>query len=87
MRLLTCGKIGTVKLEVFCYAGRKAEERPVRFRMEDHEHAVEEILDQWYGPEDIFFKVRADDGNVYILRHNTSVPDGPWELAGFRQTR
>jgi hypothetical protein len=55
--------------------------------MDDHEHVVEEILDQWYGPRDIFFKVRSDDGNVYILRHDTSVPDGPWELADLRQTR
>ena len=73
-----------MKLEVSCYAGHKADERPLRFRMEDHEHVVEEILDQWYGPGDIFFKVRSDDGNVYILRHDTSVPNGGWELAGFR---
>ncbi len=29
---------------------------------------VEEVLDQWYGPSDVFYKVRADDGNLYILR-------------------
>ncbi len=29
---------------------------------------VEEIMDQWYGPQDVFYKVRADDGNLYILR-------------------
>lgn len=34
-----------------------------------------------------FLQGASDDGNVYILRHDTSVPDGPWELAGFRQTR
>jgi len=22
-------------------------------------------LDQWYGPDDVFYKVRARDGNVY----------------------
>ena len=45
---------------------------------------VEEVLDQWYGPEHVFFKVRADDGNVYILRHQTSALDGDWNLISFR---
>ena len=44
---------------------------------------VEEILDQWYGPQDIFYKVRADDGNLYILRQQTS--DESWDLVSFRR--
>ena len=32
-----------------------------------------------------YFKVRADDGNLYILRRETSAPDGPWHLVSFRQ--
>jgi len=56
-----------MRLHVDCYAGRKAEERPVRFRLDEREYLVEEVIDQWYGPEHVFFKVRADDGNLYIL--------------------
>ena len=74
-----------MKLEVDCYSGRKADERPVRFRLAEHEYLVEEILDQWYGPHDAFYKVRADDGNLYILRPETSTPDGPWYSVSFRQ--
>ncbi len=48
---------------------------------------VETVLDQWYGPESVFYKVQADDGNLYILRQRTSTPDGTWELVSFRQTR
>ena len=55
-------------MDVHCYSGRTADERPVRFQLDGHEYMVEEVLDQWYGPEDVTFKVRADDGNVYILR-------------------
>lgn len=44
-----------------------------------------EVLDQWYGPSDTYFKVRADDGNLYILRRETATPDGPWHLESFRQ--
>jgi len=74
-----------MKVQVQCYAGRKAEERPVRFRVDEHEYLVREVLDEWYGPEDVFFKVRADDGGVYVLRHRTSVPDGEWEIVSFRE--
>ena len=75
-----------MKLTVECYSGRKADERPVRFRLGGREYQVETVLDQWHDPESIFCKVRADDGNLYILRQQTSTPDGGWELVSFRQT-
>lgn len=75
-----------MKLNVECYAGRKVDERPVRFELEGRQYLVETVPDQWYGPESIFYKVRADDGNLYILRQQTSIPDGMWDLVSFRQT-
>ena len=42
-------------LRVQCYAGRKADERPVRFQLGNREHVVEEVLDQWYGPDQAFY--------------------------------
>ena len=74
-----------VRLEVDCYSGRKADERPVRFRLEGRQYLVEEVLDQWYGPQDAFYKIRADDGNLYILRRESSSPEGAWHLVSFRQ--
>ena len=47
---------------------RLNDERPVRFQLNTNDYFVDEVLDQWYGPDDAHFKVRADDGNVYILR-------------------
>lgn len=41
-----------MSVQVECYSGRKADQRPVRFRMDEHEYVIEELLDQWYGPED-----------------------------------
>src|SRR5436309_15181530 len=40
-----------------CYAGYRAEERPVRFRIDAHNYEVDEVLDQWYGPEAAWYKV------------------------------
>ena len=74
-----------MKLEVDCYSGRKADERPVRFRLGGREYLVEAVVDQWYGPQDAFYKVRADDGNFYILRRESSTPKGVWHLVSFRQ--
>jgi hypothetical protein len=73
-----------MKLQVQCCAGWKSDERPVRFRLKDRDFIVEEILDQWYSPNSVFFKVRADDGNLYILRHDQ--PTDEWGLESFRQT-
>ena len=45
-----------MRVDVYCYSGRTRHERPVRFRLDDHEYMVEEVLDQWYGPEDVVFR-------------------------------
>ena len=72
-----------MRLQVECYAGRKADERPLRFRMGEQTYEVEEVLDHWYGPDDVFYKVRANDGNLYILRHHP--PADEWRLEAFRR--
>jgi hypothetical protein len=76
-----------MKLDVECYSGRKADERPIRFWLEGKRYEVAAVLDQWHAPESISYKVQADDGNLYILRHQTSSLDGAWDLVSFRQSR
>lgn len=74
-------------LYVECYAGYKADERPLRFRFRQNgspTFEVVEVLDQWYGVGYRCFKVLADDGNTYILRHNEKADD--WVLDSFRRT-
>lgn len=66
-------------LEVHCYAGREGDESPVRFCLDGHEYVVEEVLDQWYGPEHAFFKMRADDGQS--LRPASSAFGARWSLS------
>ena len=78
---------GNVRLRVECYSGSKADERPLRFYLGEQLRMVEEILDQWYGPDSIFFKVRADDGNLYILRKRSSNADQEWSLESFREQK
>jgi hypothetical protein len=70
-------------LRVESYSGRKLDERPLRFRLGDRQYRVEEVLDQWYGPEATYFKLRADDGNIYILSHDER--KDIWDLEAFRR--
>jgi len=53
--------------------------------VDGHEYLVEEILDQWCGPEQAFHRVRANDGKLHILSRQTSMPGGLWDLVSFRQ--
>jgi hypothetical protein len=74
-----------MKLEVECYSGYAADERPVRFRLDGKQYLVDDIVDRWYEPDSTYFRLRADDGNFYILRQRNSIPAGEWDLVSFRR--
>jgi hypothetical protein len=73
----------SLALRVRCYSGRRADERPTGFTLGSHDYLVEEVVDQWYGPDRTYFKVRADDGNLYILSHRGE----DWRLDSFRRVQ
>ena len=70
------------EIRVRCYAGFKADERPQKFTLRGRDFNVNVVDDQWYSPAAIYFRVRADDGNYYVLRHD-EVQDS-WTLDAFR---
>lgn len=76
-----------MRVRVECYSGWKAEERPVRFQLDGHEYLVENVVDQWYSPDSTFFKVCAQDGNLYILRHRAFGSEDEWSLESFRSQK
>jgi hypothetical protein len=57
----------------------------VRFQLNGIDHLVEEVLDQWSGADCSFVKLRADDGNLYVLRHDGSGSTESWALTSFRK--
>lgn len=71
-------------VEVESYSGHKADERPLRFRLGERWLAVEEVADRWHDPDAVFFRVKAEDGAMYILRHDERA--GRWTLEAFRRT-
>ena len=70
-------------IRVECYAGYKGDQYPQRFTLREQVLEVKEIEDQWYGPASEYFRVRASDGDVYILRHDHE--RDRWSLDAFRR--
>jgi hypothetical protein len=70
------------EIRVECYAGHRADERPLRFVLRGREFVVSDLDGRWYSPEASYFRVLADNGNYYVLRHD-EVQD-LWTLDGFR---
>jgi hypothetical protein len=69
-----------MKIRVECYAGYRNEEEPRAFTLGQRRFEVVQVLDRWLDPAHRYFKVQAEDGRKFILRHDTA--SGDWELAG-----
>jgi hypothetical protein len=73
------------EMRVECHSGYRADEYPLRFTFRGHEFDVQELDGQWYSPDATYFRVRAQDGNYYVLRHDAG--QDSWTLDGFRASR
>jgi hypothetical protein len=65
-------------VKVECYAGYRGEETPRRLALGGRRVELVEVVDRWYGPDHRYFKLRGDDGALYLLRHDE--PADRWEL-------
>ena len=74
-----------IRIRVECHAGYRADERPLRFALRGRLFEVTEVEDRWYSPGVIYFRVRASDGNFYVLRHDEGMD--VWTLDAFRANR
>jgi hypothetical protein len=72
----------TLRVAVECYAGYRGEETPRRFRLGARRIEVLDVLDRWLDFEHRYFKLRGDDGALYILRHDAE--PGVWEMTPHR---
>jgi hypothetical protein len=63
---------------VECYAGYRGEQTPRRFFLGARRVEITEVLDAWLTPHQRCFRVRGDDGKVYLLRHDPEA--GDWQV-------
>ena len=68
-------------LLVECYAGHRADTEPLCLHIGQRQVAVTEIIDRWLDPTHRYFKLRGDDGGIYLVRHDTATDH--WELTLF----
>jgi len=73
------------EMRVECYAGYRADERPLRFTLRGHTFEIMEVEDRWYSPGAIYFRVRTGDGDYFVLRHDE--PQDVWRVDAFRSAR
>ena len=50
-----------------------------------HHGEIAEVDDQWYSPDAIYFRVRTQDGDYFVLRHDEA--QDVWSLDAFRSAR
>ncbi|WP_287155290.1 hypothetical protein [Candidatus Solincola tengchongensis] len=71
-------------VQVKCYSGFKADERPLSFVLSGRELSVMDIEGSWFEEDEtsrerrVCFRVRADDGDLYLLSHHPE--EGSWIL-------
>ena len=65
-------------VRVECYAGYRGEETPRCLYRGPRRIRVEEVLDRWLEPERRYFRLRGDDGGVYVVRYHIAADR--WEL-------
>lgn len=75
------GQSTGLEVQVECYAGSRSEESPRRFLIGARAVTVIEILDRWLSPAHNYFKLRGDDGGIYILCYDLS--RDRWEMTLF----
>src|SRR5215510_14233957 len=69
-------------IHVDAYSGYKANERPIRFDLDEDTYEIASIEDRWQDPEAEYFKVRTTDGKLYLLRYDERTDE--WTLqSGF----
>ena len=74
-------------LKVECRAGYRADETPVRFVLDGQHRVVVEVCDRWYDPEADYFKVRAEDDCLYLLRHEHRTDAWSLRYVRYREPR
>lgn len=66
-------------------ADAKGKSTPSRIRFDGRNIDVANVIDEWSGVDDRYFKVKDDSDNIYIL--HLDEPRAAWELVMFLSKR
>jgi hypothetical protein len=71
-----------LSIRVECAAGHRGEQTPRALILGDRRLDVSEVIDAWLAPDHRYFKLKATDGDTYLVRHDER--SDSWELTMFR---
>ncbi len=71
-----------MRIQVECYAGYRGEETPRTLCLGTRRVGVVSVTDRWLAPDHRYFRLVADDGGLYIVRHNSH--RDLWELTFYK---
>lgn len=74
-----------MQVRVETYVDKGGVEKLHRFRLDGRQIEIAENIDQWHGADHRYFKIKANDGDLYILRHDEILAD--WELIMYEHTQ
>lgn len=74
-----------MQVQVETYVDEGSAEKLRRFHLDSRVVEVAENIDEWYGADYRYVKVKGSDGNVYILRHNEIRAE--WELTMYQHSQ
>ncbi len=59
----------SLPIYVDAHSGYKANERPLRFSLDEETYDIASIEDRWHEPDAEYFKVRTTNSKTYLLRY------------------
>ncbi len=76
-------------VKVECYSGYRVNELPVAFTINECDDTrsfkIREVIDRWFGETADYFKVIADDENIYLLKYDGR--QDVWDLVFYQDPR
>lgn len=72
-------------LKVERFSGYELNRRPVAFSLMDRRYEIKDVVDRWYGEGASYFKVKADDDNIYLLKYDEW--EDRWEFVFYQNPK
>lgn len=72
-------------ITVECCLEKNSNGRPAAFSLMGHPYKVKEIIDSWHAKVAVYFKIKAEDDNIYLLKFDER--QAKWDLVFFQNPK
>jgi len=72
-------------ITVECHLENNSKGRPAEFSLMGRSYKVKEIIDTWHAKVAVYFKIKAEDDNIYLLKYDEI--QAQWDLVFFQNPK